>query len=289
MRLEKRVLVSGLAILFGIMVMLVVGCGDDETTTSTITGSLNDPEFVALKGQIDGFVDSTVSFFKNGLNTINGISDGGGVIPQYAVVPDQEDTWDTTFTADGWYQIDIAYTHKDAHGESVWQTSLHDSIQYRLNDAVLMSDFNTRDELVYKHHWTFDVSDETVTYASFAGAVDLTFDDLNSTLCTVTGTSDFSAHAKTVTDDSTVWRDFTFAADVNNVTLKYSINSGWSQCPTTGSVSATVEMVYQKDDDDPVTTTWNVTITFTNGTISASVTRGNTVWGYSSDVCDVPQ
>ncbi|MCK4462562.1 MAG: hypothetical protein KAW46_12205, partial [candidate division Zixibacteria bacterium] len=157
MRLEKRVLVSGLAILFGIMVMLVVGCGGDETTTpTTITGSLNDPEFVALKGQIDGFVDSTVSFFKNGLNTINGIPDGDGVIPpQYAVIPEDQDSWDTSFTDDGWYQINIVYTHKDAQDAPVWRTSLHDSIQYRLNDAVLMSDFNTRDQLVYKHHWSF--------------------------------------------------------------------------------------------------------------------------------------
>ncbi len=289
MRLGKHVLVSGLAILFGIMVMLVAGCGDDESTTpTTITGSLNDPEFVALKGQIDDFVDSTVSFFKNGLNTVNGISESGDIIPQYAVVPGQQNTWDTTFTADGWYQINIAYTHRDAQGYPVWQTSLHDSIQYRLNDAVLMSDFHTRDELIHKHHWTFDVEDTMVTYASFAGAVDLTFDGLNSTLCTLTGTRDFSAHTQTVTNDSTVWRDFTFAADVNNITLKYSTNSGWSQCPTTGSVSATVEMVYQKDDDDPVTTTWNVTMTFINGTMSASVTRGNTVWSYSSDVCVVP-
>ncbi len=291
MRLEKRVLVSGLAILFGIMVMLVAGCGDDESTTpTTITGSLNDPEFVVLKGQIDEFVDSTVSFFKNGLNTVNGISEGGNVLPpQYAVVPEQQDTCNTTFTADGWYQINIVYTHKDAQGDPVWQTSLHDSIQYRLDDAVLMSNFNTRDELIYRHHWTFDVEDTMVTYASFAGAVDLTFDDLNTTLSTLTGTRDFSVHAKTVTNDSTVWRDFTFAADVNNVTLRCSDYTGWSECPTTGSVSATVEMIYQKDDDDPVTTTWNVTMTFFNGTMSASVTRGNTVWSYSSDVCVVPQ
>ena len=291
MRLGKHVLVSGLAILFGIMVMLVVGCGDDESTTpTTITGSLNDPEFVALKGQIDDFVDSTVSFFKNGLNTINGISEDGHILPpQYAVVPEEQDTCYTTFTADGWYQINIVYTQKDAQGDPVWQTSLHDSIQYRLNDAVLMSNFNTRDELIYKHHWTFDVEDTMVTYASFAGVVDLTFDDLNTTLSTLTGTRDFSAHTQTVTNDSTVWRDFTFAADVNNITLRWSTYTGWSQCPTTGSVSATIEMVYQKDDDDPVTTTWNVTMTFFNGTMSASVTRGNTVWSYTSDVCVVPQ
>ena len=288
MRLENRFLVSGMAILIGIMLLVVAGCGDDETDT-TITGSLTDPDFVAVKAQLDEFVDSTIAFFGNGLNTIDGISDGDGVIPpQYAVNPEQQDSWDTTFTDDGWYQINIAYTHKDGQQQPVWQTSLHDSIQYRLNDAVLMSDFNTRDQLIFKHHWNFDVFDTTVTYASFAGAVDLTFDDLNSALCTVTGSRDFTAHSKVITVYSTVWRDFTITTDINSVTLKKSAYTGWSNCPVGGSVSTTVEMVYTKDDADPVTTIWNATFAFSNGTLTASITKGNTVWSYTSDLCNVP-
>ena len=59
MRLENRVLVSGMTILIGVMLLLVAGCGDDETNTpTTITGSMADHEFLAVKTQMDDFVDS---------------------------------------------------------------------------------------------------------------------------------------------------------------------------------------------------------------------------------------
>lgn len=283
MRLEKRVLVSGMAILIGVMLIMVAGCGDDETNTpNTITGSLNDPDFVAVKTQLDDFVDSTIAFFQNGLNTLQGISDGDIIIPpQYAVNPDLQDSVHTSYT-NGWHVIEISYTQGN-----VWQMTLADSIQYKKN-GVAQEDWRGHDELVYKHHWTWDVFDTNVTHTSLAGNADFTFANVNTVQATVTGSRDFTANNKVVTVDSTIWRDFTFTADVNNVTLKNSLG-GWSSCPTGGSVSTTVEMVYTKDDDDPVTTTWNATLAFSNGTLTASVTKGNTVWSYTSDLCHVPQ
>lgn len=288
MRLANRVLVPGMAILIGVMLLLVAGCGDDETNTpNTITGSMTDPDFVAVKTQLDNFVDSTVAFFKNGLNTLEGISDDDGIIPpQYAVSPEQQDSVQTSY-ANGWHVIQISYTERDQADQGVWQMTLADSIQYRKN-GVAQEDWRGHDELVFKHHWTWDVFDTDVTHTSFAGNTDFTFDNVNTTQATVTGSRDFTANNKVVTVDSTVWRDFTFTADVNNVTLKKSL-SGWSSCPTGGSVSTTVEMVYTKDDGDPITTTWNATFTFNNGSLSASITKGSTVWSYTSDLCNVPQ
>ncbi|MDH3889618.1 MAG: hypothetical protein OEV49_00925 [candidate division Zixibacteria bacterium] len=289
MRLENRVLVSGMTILIGVMLLLVAGCGDDETNTpTTITGSMADHEFLAVKTQMDDFVDSTIAFFENGINTFQGISDGEDIIPpQYAVNPEQQDSWDTSYT-NGWHVIQIAYTEKDQFEDGVWQMSLADSIQYKKN-GVAQESWVDHDQLVYKHHWTWDVFDTTVNHTNFEGNADFTFADLTTGLATVTGSRDFNASNKIVHLDSTVWRDFTFTADVNNVTLKNSAFTGWSNCPVGGSVSTTIEMVYTKDDGDPVTTTWNATFTFNNGTMTASVSKGNTVWGYHSDMCDVPQ
>lgn len=288
MRLENRFLVSGMAILIGIMLLLVAGCGDDETNTpTTITGSSADPEFVAVKVQLDDFVDSTVAFFEHGLNTINGIADGDIIIPpQYAVNPEQQDTLYTSYT-NGWHVIQIAFTMRDQQQEALWQTTLADSIQYRKN-GVAQEDWRGHDELCYKHHWSWGVFDTTVSHSGFAGNTDFTFSNLTTAQATITGSRDFEANNKVVTVDSTVWRDFTFTADLNNVTLKNPM-SGWSSCPTGGSVSATVEMVYTKDDGDPVTTTWNATFAFSNGHLTASVSKGNTVWSYNTDLCVVPQ
>lgn len=289
MRLENRVLVSGMAILIAVMLLMVAGCGDDDTNTpTTITGSLSDPDFVAVKAQLDDFVDSTIAFFENGLNTLEGISDGDIIIPpQYAVSPEQEDSIHTSYT-NGWHVIEISYTEKDQNQEGIWQMTLTDSIQYKKN-GVAQEDWRGHDELVYKHHWTWDVFDTNVTHTSLAGNADFTFANVNTLQATVTGSRDLTVHDKVVTVESTIWRDFTFTADINNVTLKKSDNTGWSNCPAGGSVSATVEMVYTKDDDDPVTSTWNATFTFSNGNLSASITKGNTVWSYTSDLCYVPE
>ena len=287
MRLENRVLVSGMTVLISIMLLVVAGCGDDTSTPTTITGSLTNPEFVVVKAQFDNFVDSTVAFFDNGLNTINGISDGNIIIPQYAVTPDQQDSWDTSYT-NGWHVIQIARTERDQNQVGVWWVTLADSIQYRKN-GVAQETSTGRDQLVYKHHWAYGVFDTTVSHTGFAGNADYTFSNLNTALATITGSRDFVANNKVVTADSTIWRDFTFTADINNVTLRYSTNTGWCNCPVGGSVSMTMEMVYTKEDGDPVTTTWNATFTFSNGNLTASITQGNTVWSYTSDLCVVSQ
>jgi len=289
MRLQKRVLVSGLAALLGVMVILMVGCSDDDGTTgpTTVNGQMDDPMFVAVKGQLDQFVDSTVSFLKSGLNTMDGVSDGNTILPpQYAVIPEEQNHWDTSFTGDGWYQISIGFSHDVA---PVWYASLNDSIQYRLNGEVLMSDFRTRDELQYIHHWTFGVEDTNESYVSFEGDADFTFADLKTSPATITGTRDLDVHVQQVTADSTVTFDFTFAADVDDIRLQKTENTGWSQCPVAGAVSAEITMVYQKDDSEPITTVWNATLTFDHGDLAATVTLGNTVWRYSGPVCVLPQ
>lgn len=282
MRLGNRVLVTGMTLLIGAALLIGAGCGgDDADTPNTITGSLTNPEFVAVRAQLDNFVDSTVTFFKNGLNTVKGIAPGDIVIPQYAVIPELEDWWDTTYT-NGWHVIRIDYTQPNS-----WQTTLSDSIQYKVN-GVAQEDWRNRDQLEFRHHWTYDVFDTLVSHTSYAGYTYFTFADLNGSTTTLTGGRDFTAHNLVVTADSTVVRDFTFTAEINNVTLKWA-NDAWSNCPTSNTITATVEMVYTKDDGDPVTTTWDATFSFNNGSMSASISKGRTVWSYTTDLCDSPQ
>ena len=287
MRLENRVLVSGMTVLIGVMLLVVAGCGDDTSTPTTITGSLTNPEFVVVNAQLDDFVDSTIAFFENGLNTINGIADDGVVIPQYAVSPEQQDSSVTSYS-NGWHVIQMTRTERDQDQNGVWWTSLADSIQYRKN-GVAQESYEGRDQLLYRHHWAYDVFDTTVSHTGFLGNANYTFSNLLTSQATITGSRDFTANNKVVTVDSTIWRNLTFTADINNVTLRYFANTGWCNCPTSGSISTTVEMVYNKDDGDPVTTTWHATFAFSNGTMTASVTCGNTVWSYTSNQCSVPQ
>ncbi|MEA3297654.1 MAG: hypothetical protein U9R56_07305, partial [candidate division Zixibacteria bacterium] len=106
MRSNKRILVSGLTAVFCIAILFLAGCSSDNSTSTptTVNGSMTDPEFVVVQSQINTFVDSTISFFKNGINTFNGISEDGTILPpQYVVSPGNPDpdVFDTSY-AEGW-------------------------------------------------------------------------------------------------------------------------------------------------------------------------------------------
>jgi hypothetical protein len=161
---------------------------------------------------------------------------------------------------------------------------LKDSIQFLKNGQPLQTSSGL-DALKYKHHWQYVDKDTTVTYRTYTGNADYTFSGLNTATATIAGSNELQIDSKTVHTDSTVWRDFTISATLTNVKVNQT-PSGWVQgCPSSGSISASVEMVYQKDTDDPVTTNWTVNVSFNDGHMSVVVNRGSTSWMYDTQVC----
>lgn len=279
MRSKIWSLVLGLTI---VTCLVLAGCGDDETTNSNL-GSLTDPEFMVVQTEVASFVDSTLDFLGNGLNTLQGISTGdGSIIPaQYVVDPNGNDVLDVSY-ADGWHVIYMSKHYTD------YATSLRDSVQF-LNDGVAQQLPVSIDQLTFKHHWDYDVVDTTITHAVLAGNSSFDFQGLDLGTATINGANTLNIHTKLVTDDSTVWRDIIVEATVTDLTVANSAFSGWGQCPTSGTVTCDVDMVYYKDTDDPVVTSWTVTSTFSNGTMNVACASNGINWNYSSDVCTVPQ
>ncbi len=279
MRFRISSLVLGL---LSLAALVAVGCGDD--TTSTVNwGSPDDPEFQVVQEQVDAFVDSTLEYLGNGLNTLQGISAGdGSIIPvQYIVDPNGGDVLDVTYQ-NGWHVIYISKHFSN------YATSLRDSVQF-VKDGTPQQSPAGVDSLVFKHRWDYDVVDTTVTHGVLVGNCDYTFSGLDGNQGVINGSNNVSVHHKLVTDDSTVYRDITVNATVTNLAIGYSAFSGWSQCPVSGTVTAQVEMVYQNGDDPSVTTNWTVAATFTNGTVHAVASYGGVKWAYSADVCSQPQ
>lgn len=279
MRLQKRILVLGLTVAVGVVALILTGCGsDDKSTSSTNYGSLTDPEFVVVQSQVDMFVDSTVNFLRNGLNIVYGISDENGTIlpAQYAPGPEDNDVFDTSY-ANGWHRVFIANQYEG------YGTTVLDSIQYIKNGAYQESWAN-RDQLVYKHYWTWISEVDTIR-----GNAHYTFGGLNTAQATVTGTNRVEYRLQVVTGDSTVTRTFTIEATMSGFTLAKTMSIGWDHCPLTGSVSVTLTMTYQKDGADPVESTWTGNLAFDDGSLSAAFRLGNTVWQYQDQVCINPQ
>jgi len=262
---------------------LIVGCGDDTTTNNPPTGSLSDPEFQAVQEQIDAFVDSTVQFFGDGLSTLRGISSGeGDILPaQYIVDPTETDVFEVAY-ADGWHTINIS-KHFDQYA-----TSLFDSVRY-IKNSVPQQSPSGADQLLFKHHWDYDVVDTSITHAVIVGNSDFTFANLNVAVAEIDGTNDLSVYSKVVYADSTVRRWFTFDSELTEFEVAYSPFSGWGQCPDAGSISADVQMIYQKDSDAPDTTSWTFTGTFNEGQMTAKCTKDGLNWNYTSQICNVPQ
>lgn len=287
MRSNKRILVSGLMAIGCIAVLLLAGCSSDNSTSTSITtdGSLTDPEFVVVQDQINTFVDSTISFFQNGVNTFNGISEDGTILPpQYAVSPGNPDAFDTSY-ADGWHRIRICMTNE----ELGYETTLLDSVQYRRNNQA-RENWEDRDQLVFKHRWTYGDLDTTVSYNCIDGNSNYTFSDLDTDEATITGNNNMHQYSYQVMADSTICRDMTIDANLHNFYIRHSSATGWCNCPTEGSMSgATFRMIYQKDSNVPDTTNWTFNLSFNNGTMTANVRMNNIVWNYTHQACLISQ
>lgn len=283
MRSRKLLLVLGVIVLTGLLVAFV-GCGSDDKSTGDV-GDINDPEFQVVRDEIGHFVDSTLEFFTNGLGNIYGLATDTVVDPPlYGPGPPDFDSTKDTATAtyaNGWHVVYFAI-HRDAY-----DAILLDSIQF-IKDGEAQQTSTGVESLLYKHFWQYGETDTTVTFRSCIGDADYSFTGLNTTTATINGTNDLQAHSKYVSTDSTVWRDINIEATLTGMQVNKTA-VGWAQnCPSSGSVSGSIEMVYQKDSDDPITSNWTVNVTFDDGSMSVIVSRGSTTWMYNTQLCTPP-
>ncbi len=284
MRWEKVVLVLGVTLLAGLLVMFA-GCGSDDKSTNS--ADYNDPEFLVIQQEIDYFIDSTLAYFTGGLGNIYGLATDTTVDPvQYGSRPPDYDSTkgDTAIAtyADGWHVVYFSI-HRATYDKIV-----RDSIQF-IKDGQFQQSSAGLESLYYKHFWSYEITDTTVTHRSYTENADYEFVGLDTAQATITGTNELQVHCKYASIDSTVWRDIDIDATLTNIRV-YKTVSGWvDNCPCTGSISATIEMVYKKDSAAPDTTNWTVNLTFNNGSMFSTVTIGSALpWTYSTQLCTPP-
>ncbi len=282
MRSQKIMLFLGLAILVGASLFLF-GCSDDETPTNN-NGDFNDPEFVQAYDQLSEFVDSTLYTFSDGLGTMYTLSADTIVDPvQYGPIDPnaQTDSSSVIYSPQGWHIVYVSY-HTDNYN-----TIITDSIQF-LNDGVYQQSANDLESIIYRHNWMYDVPNPEVSHNTYEGNSNFTFTSLETDLGRVNGTNNLDVFTKFVSVDSTVEREFNIEADFTNIRIAQT-GSGWAQgCPQSGNVVFTFQTVYQKDQEDPVTTDWTGTVNFSYGVAAYSLSNGTDSWGYSQNECAAP-
>lgn len=278
MRFHKLLAVLGL-----IAVIAFVGCGSDSSAPTQTTGSILDPEFVAVQGEIDFFVDSTLDFVVNGLANLTVLVGEDELIdPVHYGSIDPESDYVSSSYVDGWHVVTIT---RDRDNYGVY---LQDSIQFNGPTGLVQQIPVSCAGLTYNHFWTYVVYDTSVSHSNYEGRCDMTFVGLDGSMATINGTHDLTIQSKYVDGDAITYRTFGFDADINDLGVAKT-PVGWAQgCPSTGTVTGVIEMAYDDGDGTPVTTDWSYTLRFTDGTMSATVRRGTVVWTYSTDVCVTP-
>jgi len=283
MRSHKLLTVLGL-----IIVLAFAGCGDDSTAPTEQIGSDLDPEFMAVQGEIEYFADSTFQFFINGLSNLTLLAGEDEFIDpvHYGPVFPDSDYVSTSYMY-GWHVVTIA------RNRTTYATQMCDSVQFYGDGEVPGIGQVTRgsenaDSLYYKHIWSYNVHDTENTHTNYSGDVDFRLNGLQTSMATINGRHCMTVQAQYVFADSVVHRDFEFDTDLTDFEVERT-GSGWAQgCPVTGTAAGTVQMSYTRDDNAPVTSTWSFTLAFTDGSMAATVRRGNTVWSYQADMCATP-
>lgn len=283
MRLDKVALVLAGSLLVGLLVVFA-GCSSDDTTTGS-TVDYSNPEFLLVQQEVGNFVDSTLRCFESGLENIYQLATDTTIDPvQYgSVPPDYDSTRDSASAtyADGWHVVYFAIHRNE------YDAYLRDSIRF-VKDGVPQQVASGLDSLLYKHQWAYTPFDTTVTYRSYEGHAGFYFGGLDSDQATISGSDQWQVHSKFVSPDSTVWRDISLNATATDIKVNKSL-IGWNQgCPVRGSISASIQMIYQKDSAAPDTSNWTINLGFVNGNMSATVNDGSCAWTYNTQLCSPP-
>lgn len=281
MRPRKALLVFGLAAVTGLS-LLVIGCSGDSNSSNMTRGSLSDPNFVAVQNEVNNLIDSTVSYISLGLKNLLVLpGDTDVIIVAYGPTPGDSVSADYVYV-NGWHIV--SWTGSFSGKTS----SFKDSIQFLDSLGQPQQDNNNTETLIYKHRWAEISLDTTVSYTDYSGVVALTLDNLVSGSATVNGFHSFDVSIKIVTIDSTVWRDISVEGTVSNLAI-IDVPGGWLQnCPLSGTIGATANMTYTKDNGNPVTSNWSFSMKFTDGLISVNAISGTTSWYYTEQVCFAP-
>ncbi len=281
--MRSRTLVLGLGVILLIGLLLVVfGCGKDKDK-SIDPADFSDPDFLAVQAEFERFIDSTVQFFSSGLGNIQGLATDTTIDPILYVPTPIDSIKDSVSAsyADGWHVVYIGLNREE------YMSVLQDSIRF-IQAGEPQQKPGDLDQLLFKHYWRYYRIDTSVTHQSFIGHADYAFSGLDGIEATIEGAHGMQIFSKLVTPDSTVWREFAVDAELSNFRIQKT-PVGWAQfCPSTGTVSATVEMIYQRDAETPVATTWTINATFNLGDVRAAVTSGNETWNYTEQCCTPP-
>ena len=270
MRARSHFINVGLVVMSAFL-LIVAGCGGDDDST-TITGGTGSSEphvhYYEVQEQLEEFAQSAISLVGDGLS-MTALSSGG---LDDIVFGSQNP--DSSFSGD-WQIFFLGQA-----SATVWGL---DSIQFQ-NDFTAQPTALGADRILFKHQYRVSNLDTTVTHTNYDLAGNLDLRDLDGNTANITGTYTNLLQSKYVSNDSTVWWEF----DMQGTFTAYTVNKdgSWAGgCPNSATCNITVDVSYQKDAGTPVTSSWQITATFTDGSMQVQASVDQLDLQYAQQLC----
>ncbi len=291
------------------VVLLIIGCGgSDDDTTGPGSGTLSkDDQFESLDQFVNMDFESDDALFDiNDIVTEQAASpywdgvDSADVMGGAFVSPAvqglgkigqlQNDTLVMAYDdQSGWWSITYN-AQDDFFGIAI---DLSDSVRFETLDGTPQRDPDASTYRVTERgsvgmNWT--LSDDEGSFSIVMDTdVDLDVTGLNTSVVTVAGGSSGLFDFDVVSPDTSVFMDFEFDAQNNNVTVP-GPNPGLEACPNGGSASASFSVsidVYEGSNHESASGVWDANVQFLGaGRGTITVESGDFSHSATGDICD---
>lgn len=289
MRFGKLTALTGVLV---IALAVIYGCSGDKTTsTPTITyGSIDDPQFVPVKTQIDTaltvFIGDILSGFDN-LYAPPGDTQSvrAELTPPY-LVPDPNANPDTLIAIyeNGWHYVYAAYVG------DVYHARITDSIRFEVDGTPIEGPSLDIDYIHFINSWEFTALNPDVSHINFTGRNDFDIANLDQNTATINGTTVNNVEAVYIGVDTTATSDFDFNFTATDVQIPKT-SRGWkASCPTAGTLDMTMTHTFSwttLQSNGSGSKEWTIQVTFNNGAATVTADNGTTTWRYQYEVCQV--
>jgi hypothetical protein len=278
MRFKKSLLLAG-TVAFIAVIFLALGCSDDDTQPTPPVPENNGIESLLsdVQTQVHLCLDSTVNAMYAGLKVAAFIETGSntdiGDIFMGSGIPD------SILNIQPWV---VAYLTDLQSGTGL--KTIIDSLTYIVNGHLSVNAHDAQG-MYARHKYNYVSEDTTVTFSDLSNNDDLQILGINTTTATLNGTFSSVRRDKVVTEDSTVWNNWTVDVTMTDLTFAKDGSVWTSGCPNSGSCTVTALWQYTTEDEIPVTTEWQFDITFTDGVMDVDVSIGNLSASYEYTLC----
>jgi len=277
MRSSKSLFLAGCLTVLAVA-LVGLGCSDDTPTTLVPVGEDNGIEshLAEVSSQVNAHIDSVLTVVESGLRVATFIDIGSGDIGGAFMggqLPDStkdENNWIVSWATD--LQAGLG------------TLTIVDSLTYVVAGALSI---NAKDATAMhvKHNYSYVSSDSTVSFTDVNNTSYLHITGIDGTTATVNGALSSVINDKDVSTSGTVWNDWAIETTVTNLAVAKDGSSWTSGCPATGTILVNVEHRYAEDLDVPVTTVWEMTVTFTDGNAIVDVVTGQLSTSYENSFC----